>query len=264
LVMALQDIRFNDGASYERMMGTWSRMVGSVFLDWLSPQSHLRWIDIGCGNGAFTEQLVTRCAPVKVYGIDPSEGQLDFARTRVAADSSEFRQGDMMALPFPEGSFDVAVMALVIFYASDPAKAVAEMVRVLSRGGAAACYIWDMLGGGSPTDPIHAEMREMGFPPPDTPSVEASQMEVLTKLWADAGLEAISTREIVVARTYDDFEDFWETTLLQPSVGPPVAAMPSDDGVKLKSRVRERLTPDAQGKITFSARANAIKGQKGF
>jgi ubiquinone/menaquinone biosynthesis C-methylase UbiE len=72
--MAEQNIRFDDGEAYEQMMGIWSRSVGEVFLDWLAPLPGLRWIDVGCGNGAFTEVLVERCAPVEVQGIDPSEG----------------------------------------------------------------------------------------------------------------------------------------------------------------------------------------------
>ena len=67
-----QQIRFDDGAAYERMMGIWSRIVGDVFLDWLGPRSGLQWIDVGCGNGAFTELIVARCAPAEVQGIDPS------------------------------------------------------------------------------------------------------------------------------------------------------------------------------------------------
>ena len=95
--MVEQSIRFDDGAAYEQMMGIWSRFAGEIFLDWLAPPSGLRWIDIGCGNGAFTELLVERCAPVEVQGIDPSEGQLAFARTRPALRGAEFRQGDAMA-----------------------------------------------------------------------------------------------------------------------------------------------------------------------
>ncbi|MGC1466395.1 MAG: SAM-dependent methyltransferase, partial [Pseudolabrys sp.] len=74
--MAEQQIRFDDGAGYERLMGIWSRLAGDVFLDWLALPAGLKWIDIGCGNGAFTELVVDRCAPAGVQGIDPSEGQL--------------------------------------------------------------------------------------------------------------------------------------------------------------------------------------------
>ena len=60
--MAQQPIRFDDGAAYEQMMGVWSRLVGHVFLEWLSPARGQRWIDVGCGNGAFTELLIQSCA----------------------------------------------------------------------------------------------------------------------------------------------------------------------------------------------------------
>src|SRR5258707_2318188 len=148
ILMAELQIRFDDGAAYERMMGTWSRLAGEIFLDWLAPLAGLRWIDVGCGNGAFTELIVERCAPAEVQGIDPSEGQLAFARARPAARMAEFREGDAMALPFPEDRFDAAVMALVIFFVPEPAKGVAEMGRGVRQGGTVACYVCDILGGG--------------------------------------------------------------------------------------------------------------------
>jgi ubiquinone/menaquinone biosynthesis C-methylase UbiE len=138
--MTEHQIRFDDGAAYERMMGAWSRIAGGTFLDWIAPRPGLRWVDVGCGNGAFTELVVERCAPAEVHGIDPSEGQLKYARARPATRMAEFRQGDAMALPFPDNSFDLAVMALVIFFVPDPAKGVAEMVRVVSPGGTVAAH----------------------------------------------------------------------------------------------------------------------------
>src|SRR5215469_5337004 len=150
--MAEQQIRFDDGASYERMMGVWSRLVGNIFIDWLAPRPGWRWIDIGCGNGAFTELLVDRCAPGGVEGIDPSESQLAFARTRSAARMATFSRGDAMALPFADDRFDAVVMALVIPLVADPAKAVSEMVRVAVPGATVATYVWDLVGGRSPVE----------------------------------------------------------------------------------------------------------------
>jgi ubiquinone/menaquinone biosynthesis C-methylase UbiE len=259
--MAEHQIRFEDGATYERMMGTWSRLVGDVFLDWLAPEPGLRWIDIGCGSGAFTEQLLERCAPAEVQAIDPSEAQLAFARKRPAARVAEFHRGDAMALPFPDGKFDAAVMALVIFFVPDPARGVAEMARVVGRGGTVATYVWDITGGGSPSEPIIAEMRAMGYTPPSPPSFGASRMEALRDLWAGAGLDTIETREIAVSRTFVDFDDFWTINLMSPSVGPTVAAMSSGDADRLKARLQARLPADAAGRIACSARANAIKGR---
>jgi ubiquinone/menaquinone biosynthesis C-methylase UbiE len=165
-------IRYDDGAAYERMMGTWSRAASETFLDWLAPKPGLRWLDIGCGNGAFTELLIERCAPLEVAGVDPSEAQLLFARGRPAGQFASFHHGDALALPFFEASFDVAVMALVIFFVPDPAKAVAEMTRVVGPGGTVAAYVWDMTRGGHPLQPMHAEMHALGFAAPKPPAAQ--------------------------------------------------------------------------------------------
>jgi ubiquinone/menaquinone biosynthesis C-methylase UbiE len=259
--MVEQTIRFEDGAAYEQMMGIWSHFAGNVFLDWLAPPSGLRWIDIGCGSGAFTELLIKRCAPVEVQGIDPSEGQLAYARTRMASRTAEFHQGDAMALPFNADRFDAAVMALVLVFVPDPAKGVAEMVRVVRPGGMVATYMWDMLGGGFPLDPIHIEMRGMGLAPPRPPRMDASRMEALRDLWTGAGLEAVETREITVQRTFPSFDDFWMINMKSPALAPMVAAMTSSDVEALKSQVRARLDVDSKGQIIGAARAHAIKGR---
>src|SRR5499427_11036685 len=96
---------FADGKAYERLMGRWSRLAGEKFLDWLNAPKGLRWLDVGCGNGAFTEVLIARCAPAAVSAIDSSEGQLSYARTRPEAKLAEFRVGDAQALPYPDRCF---------------------------------------------------------------------------------------------------------------------------------------------------------------
>ena len=258
--MVTNQIRFDDGAAYERYMGKWSQLAGETFLDWLAPKSGLRWLDVGCGNGAFTEMLVARCAPASVQGIDPSEGQLAYARTRPVSRVAQFRQGDAMALPFPDDTFDAAVMPLVIFFVPEPAKGVAEMVRVVRPGGTVATYAWDMEGGGYPGEPIHAEMRAMGLKPLLPPSFGASRMEALRDLWTATGLDAIETREITVQRTFADFDDFWATSLMSGNIGPIVAAISAGDAARLKTRVHARLPADEAGHITYAGRANAVKG----
>src|SRR5262249_31665612 len=91
--------------------------------------------DVGCGNGAFTEQLIACCAPEAVIAIDPSDDQLAYARVRPGVSAADLRLGDAQNLLFTDGSFDVAVMALVIYFLPDPDKAVAEMARVVRPGG---------------------------------------------------------------------------------------------------------------------------------
>ena len=104
-------IRFDNGADYERMMGTWSRIVGEHFLDWVSPPRSLNWLDVGCGNGAFTELLMRRCMPASVVGVDPSPAQLDYARNRAGATGAEFHSGNAMDLQFETNRFDASVAA---------------------------------------------------------------------------------------------------------------------------------------------------------
>jgi ubiquinone/menaquinone biosynthesis C-methylase UbiE len=89
--MGSTDKLFTDGLAYERMMGRWSRLVGESFLAWLDIPKGLRWLDVGCGNGAFTEEIIARSAAVAVTAIDPSEDQLAFARARPGAKMAKFQ-----------------------------------------------------------------------------------------------------------------------------------------------------------------------------
>jgi SAM-dependent methyltransferase len=255
------EIRFDDGAAYERYMGKWSRLAGDTFLDWLDPNPGLRWLDVGCGNGAFTEMVVERCAPASVHGIDPSEGQLAYARRRPALANVQFHQGDAMALPFADDEFDAAVMPLVIFFVPDPAKGVAEMVRVVSPGGLVTAYAWDMEGRGFPYAALLEELRGVGVEVPVPPSNYASRLEAMRELWAGAGLAAIDTKVITVQRTFSDFDDYWTTVHGSPSASSRLAAMTSSDRALLESRLRARLPADATGRIVYSARANAVRGR---
>jgi SAM-dependent methyltransferase len=201
-----------------------------------------------------------RCAPSETFGIDPSEAQLAFARARPATQSGTFRQGDAMELPFTNGRFDVATMALVIFFVPEPPRGVAEMVRVVRPGGTVAAYAWDMLGGGFPFEPIHAELRAEGVTTPQPPSPDASRIDTLRELWTNAGLENIETREIVVQRTFSNFEDFWTKTTRFGSMQAAVTALAPSVAEPFKDRVRARLPSGPSGQITYSARANAVKG----
>ncbi len=166
-----------------------------------------------------------------------------------------------MALPFANDAFDAAVMPLVIFFVPEPGRGVAEMERVVCSGGTVAAYAWDMLGGGFPYDALWVEMRAMGVDVPLPPSPEASRMDALRELWKSSGLGAIETREIIVQRTFSDFDNYWSTVLSGPSTSKGLAKMSEQDLAILKTRMRERLSADAAGRIICSARANAVKGR---
>jgi SAM-dependent methyltransferase len=259
--MAGQQISYTDGAVYERTIGRWSWLAGEGFLEWLAPSSSLSWIDVGCGNGAFTELLVERCAPREVAGLDPADAQLAYARSRLAGRSVQFQRGDAMSLPFPDTSFDAAVMALVIFFVPDPPKGVSEMVRVVKPGGLVAAYAWDMMNNGFPFNTMQVQMREMGIPPTYPPTAEVSRVEALRGLWVGAGLTSVDTNHYIVHRTYDDFEDLWAASSRTSSVAPKFKAMAPADVEALKARMRACSPGDASGRITCSARVTAVRGR---
>jgi SAM-dependent methyltransferase len=259
--MSEPQTRFDDGASYESFMGVWSRFAGEQFLAWLAPAAGRRWADIGCGNGAFTELLFERCAPVLVEGIDPFEGQIAYARQRLASRPAHFRLGEAGALPYADAAFDAAVMALVIFFVPEPAKGVAEMARVVGPGGSVSAYAWDMIGGGFPYAAVFEEMRALGIQPPPLPNAGAARIDALRELWAGAGLVDIETREIVVERSFADFDAYWRIARTGPRFAPLIAAMAADVRQRLEQGLRGRLTPDANGRITVRANANAVKGR---
>jgi len=260
--MTEPQIRFTDGAAYERMMGTWSRAAGELFLDWLAPSRGLRWIDVGCGTGAFTGLLIERCAPAEVEGVDPSEAQLSFARARSVGQVAKFQQGDALALPFSDVRFEAAVMALVIFFVPDPARGIAEMARVVCPCGTVADYVWDMTAGGHPLERMHTEMSAMGFTAPRPHRYDITGLEALRRLWRGAALDEIQTQQITVQRTFADFDDYWTTSTLAATVSQTIEAMDPGNLELLRTRMREQLIADAAGHITCSARVNAIRGTR--
>lgn len=253
---------FSDGKVYEHMMGRWSKLAGRIFLDWLDPPQNLRWIEVGCGNGAFTDELIARCAPAAVSAIDPSEGQLAFARTRPGASLAQFQIGDAQALPFADRSFDAAVMALVITFVPDAAKAVSEMARVVRPGGLVATYMWDTMAGGVPLAPLEVALKSLGKAPPSRVNPAASRRETMQAFWQAAGLQTIETRQIRIPVLYSSFDDFCESNLVP--IGPSgqlISAMPPNELQELKARLREQLPIGADGRIAYEAFANAIKGR---
>lgn len=256
-----EPIRFDDGAAYERYMGKWSRLTGRGFLEWLDPQPGLRWLDVGCGNGAFTELIVDGYAPASVHGIDPSPAQLAYAGAQESLKAAQFQRADAMALPFTDNSFDMAVMPLVIFFVPAPTKGVSEMVRVVCPGGMVAAYAWDMAGNGFPYESLRTEMRDFGIIVPTPPSPESSAVDALRSLWTASGLEWVETRSITVQRIFDDFEHYWAAVEGGPSISKRLASMRPKHRAQLKDRMQQCLAVDSSGSITCGARANAVKGR---
>jgi SAM-dependent methyltransferase len=254
--------QFTDGKAYERLMGRWSQLAGATFLDWLGLPPGLKWLDVGCGNGAFTEVMIGKNAPAEVVGIDPSEGQLAYARTRPGTKLAKFQAAGAQDIPFADKSFDVAVMPLVISFVPDPVKAVAEMKRVVRPGGTIAAYMWDVPGGGLPLEPIQVAMRAMGVQTANPQGYLASREETMRTVWQQNGLAAIETRVIRIRVSYTDFDDFWSTNSVPvgPS-GAAIARLSPAQQEELKSMLRERLPRGPDGSISYEPFANAVKGR---
>lgn len=253
-------IRFEDGAAYETYMGIWSRKVGEEFLAWLKPPRDLSWLDVGCGNGAFTALLAERVKPLSIIGVDPSPAQLDFARTRPGVSIARFEAGHAMELPAADASVDAAVMALVIAFVPDPAKGVAEMARVVKPGGLVSAYMWDWPEG-FPFHHSHKIIEDRGLPAIAPPSWEASREARLVELWQGAGLADVESRAITVERTFPDFETLWAITLTGPRVATLAATLSPEVKAEIRQTLKDMLRVDEGRPVTLKATANAVKGR---
>lgn len=253
---------FTDGEAYERMMGRWSQAAGAIFLDWLALPGGLRWLDVGCGTGAFTELLVERCAPAAVDAIDPATDQIAFARRKPIANRVKFRIGDSQSLPFAADEFDAATMALVITFIPDPNKAAAELKRVVKPGGTIGTYMWDFLGKRFTQQPLREAVEAMGYAVPPAPGHVNSTIEALERLFAAAGLDGVATRTIDIEVCYASFDQYWSTqTGLANTVVQHIRKMTPVELERLKAYLREHLPRDRNGGIAYMARANAVKGR---
>jgi SAM-dependent methyltransferase len=240
---------FTDAQAYERLMGRWSRAAGEVFLDWLALPKGLKWLDVGCGTGAFTELVIDRCAPSNISAIDPSADQVAYARNGTAASLAMFRTGDAQSLSFADREFDVAAMALVISFVPDAAKAVAEMKRVVMPQGTVGAYMWDVLGGGFVQRPLVEALGAMGIDVPPATGRKNSSIEEMRGLFERAGLDQVATRRIEIEVSYPNFDEYWgaQTGLANPVVQ-PIRRMSELDVARLQptcGNISRPITPGA-------------------
>jgi ubiquinone/menaquinone biosynthesis C-methylase UbiE len=253
---------FDDSAGYERFVGHWGHTVGAVFLDWIAPPTGMHWLDVGCGTGLFTVQVLNTCLPASVSAIDPAQAQINHARRQPWAQTVNLQVADAHALPFADRTFDVIAAALAINFISDRPRALAEMRRVTRGGGIIAGYVWDFVEELSPSGPFRHGLRQFGIDVPDIPGTQDSRRAALNALFEQTGLHDIATRTIDATVSFSGFEDFWQAQT--PSYSPTtkmIAAMNERERKQLMETVCAALPVRSDGKIEYPARANAIKAR---
>ncbi|GAA4576471.1 class I SAM-dependent methyltransferase [Micromonospora coerulea] len=253
-----------DGAAYEAYVGRWSRLVAAEFLRRLDLPTGLRWLDVGCGTGALTSTVLTAAEPRQVTGVDPSDGFVAHARTRVTDPRAAFEVGDARSLPLPNRAVDVVVSGLALNFVPDPPRAVAEFARVAAPGGVVATYVWDYAEGMAmmrhfwdaavELDPAAAE-RDEGR------RFSLCRPDPLRALWSDAGLMEASVEAIEVPTVFTDFDDYWRPFLGGQGAAPGyVASLDERQRAELRDLLSTRIPNGPDGSIRLTARAWAVRG----
>jgi SAM-dependent methyltransferase len=254
------------GSAYEAYVGRWSRPVAREFVCWVTVEPGRRWLDVGCGTGALTETVLALAEPSEVVGVDPSAAHVDHARRQVDDPRAAFEVGDAGALPGGDGRFDAVVSGLVLNFIPDAAGAVAGMTRVTAPGGVVAGYVWDYAGemqlmrhfwdAAVALDPAARDLDEgVRFP--------LCRPEPLQALFETAGLGGVEVRPIDISTSFRDFDDYWTPFLSGQAPAPGYAMSLSEDGRgALRDRIRAALPVAADGNISLTARAWAVKGHK--
>jgi SAM-dependent methyltransferase len=254
------------GAAYEPYVGRWSRRIAPEFVRWLAPARGLEWLDVGCGTGALSQTVLDVAEPSRLFAIDPSEAFVAFARGNVDDARARFDVGDARELRYDAARFDVAVSGLVINFVPEPARALAEMTRVVRAGGVVAAYVWDYAGkmqlmrhfwnAACALDPS-ACARDEGrrFPLCSPPA--------LHELFRSAGLRNVTVRAIDVDTDFRDFDDYW-TPFLGGQGPAPTYVRQLDDTARaaLRERLRASLPTAIDGSIPLVARAWAVRGER--
>jgi SAM-dependent methyltransferase len=194
--------------------------------------------------------------------VDPAKAQIDYVSNGPLARRADFRLAEAQALPFPDGTFDIAASALVINFIPDRLRGLAEMSRVVRPGGLVAGYVWDFAGEHGPNQPIRSGMVQIGAEVRRQSGAEATSTAALNSLFGQAGFEEIETQAIDVSLDFPSFDDYWraQTPRLHP-IAKTIAGLSEPDRAKLVDLVKAEVTRHPNGSICCVARANTIKGR---
>ncbi len=242
--------------AYDRFMGRYSLLLSPQLADLAGVSRGQRVLDVGCGPGALTAELVARLGPASVAAVDPSEPFVAAARARNRG--VDVRQGSAEQLPFADRAFDAALAQLVVHFMSDPVIGLAEMARVTRRGGVVAACVWDHAGGGGPLSQFWQAARELDPQVDDESRLAGTREGHLAELFEVAGLREIEETVLSASLEHPSFEEWWEP--FTRGVGPGgsyVASLGEERQAELRERCRT-LLPVAPFVVT--ARAWATRG----
>ena len=145
--------------AYDAFMGRYSTLLSAQLADLAGIVDGQRAIDVGCGPGALTAELVGRLGADRVAAVDPSAPFV--AAARVRHPGVDVREAAAESLPFPDATFDAALAQLVVHFMADPVAGLREMARVTRQGGVVAACVWDHAGGQGPLGLFWSAAREL-------------------------------------------------------------------------------------------------------
>jgi SAM-dependent methyltransferase len=242
--------------AYDRFMGRYSTRLAPRLADLASVQRGQRALDVGCGPGALTADLVARLGAERVAAVDPSEPFVTAARERHPG--VDIQRAAAEELPFSDAEFDVALAQLVVHFMADPIVGLREMARVTRPGGVVAACVWDHGGGRGPLSLFWTAVRQLDPGAQDESELAGSRKGHLAELFEAAGLNNVEDTDLAVRVDHATFDDWWEPFTL--GVGPAGAYAAGLDAArreKLKERCRQ-LAPIAP--FTLEANAWAARG----
>lgn len=238
--------------AYDRFMGRYSEPLAAqlVARAQVSPGQHA--LDVGCGPGALTAELVRILEPGAVSAIDPSPPFVTAVRERFPG--VDVRPGVAESLPFPDGAFDVTLAQLVVHFMPDAVAGLREMARVTRNGGVVAACVWDHAGGGGPLATFWQAVRGIDPEAPDEGDLPGTREGHLAELFTAAGLRDVEPSTLTVTMPFDSFDRWWEPYTL--GVGPAgayVSRLDEPNRAILRDRCAELLPAEGPFDVTASA-----------
>jgi SAM-dependent methyltransferase len=227
-------------AAYDAFMGRWSRLLAPAMADLGGVTASTRVLDVGCGTGALTEELLRRVDPGDVAAVDPSVSFVEAMRDRFPR--LDVRQASAERLPFDDGVFDVALAQLVVHFMSDPVAGLMEMRRVTRPGGVVAACVWDFEGDRGPLGVFWDAAHTVRSDVRDESDLAGTREGHLVELVRAAGLHEVQQATLTATIEHPTFESWWEPfTRGAGPAGAFVAGLTPDERDRLRAECEARL-----------------------